>query len=75
MDQQYDGHEPAADSAGGSRSARARARGSGCWTWTGERVDVARTAGGLIPEHPRFTLAVVPDTQYQFDHDRGIRRR
>ena len=22
-------------------------------------------------EHPRFTLAVVPDTQYQFDQDRG----
>lgn len=29
-------------------------------------------AGGRIDtEHPRFTLAVVPDTQYQFDQDRG----
>ncbi|MET7282885.1 LamG-like jellyroll fold domain-containing protein [Kribbella sp. NPDC005582] len=27
--------------------------------------------GRVDTEHPRFTLAVVPDTQYQFDQDRG----
>jgi hypothetical protein len=35
----------------------------------------ASTGGQIDTEHPRFTLAVVPDTQYQFDQDRGIRRR
>ncbi|NUS00894.1 MAG: Tat pathway signal sequence domain protein, partial [Kribbellaceae bacterium] len=30
-----------------------------------------RAAGRIDTEHPRFTLAVVPDTQYQFDQDRG----
>ncbi|HWD79979.1 MAG TPA: LamG-like jellyroll fold domain-containing protein, partial [Kribbella sp.] len=31
-----------------------------------------RPASGRIDtEHPQFTLAVVPDTQYQFDQDRG----
>jgi hypothetical protein len=29
------------------------------------------TAGRIDTEHPRFTLAIVPDTQYQFDEDRG----
>ena len=31
----------------------------------------SKTAGRIDTEHPRFTLAVVPDTQYQFDQDRG----
>src|SRR5689334_17407851 len=30
--------------------------------------DVARRPD---PDHPRFTLAVIPDTQYLFDQDRG----
>ncbi|WP_371403587.1 Tat pathway signal sequence domain protein [Kribbella sp. NBC_00662] len=30
-----------------------------------------KPAGRIDTEHPRFTLAVVPDTQYQFDQDRG----
>ncbi len=29
------------------------------------------TTGRIDTEHPRFTLAVVPDTQYLFDLDRG----
>jgi hypothetical protein len=29
------------------------------------------SAGRIDTEHPRFTLAVVPDTQYQYDEDRG----
>ncbi|MEU4289302.1 LamG-like jellyroll fold domain-containing protein [Kribbella sp. NPDC026596] len=28
-------------------------------------------SGRIDTEHPRFTVAVVPDTQYQFDQDRG----
>jgi hypothetical protein len=31
----------------------------------------ATTAAGIDTEYPRFTLAVVPDTQYLFDLDRG----
>ncbi|MFC6162908.1 LamG-like jellyroll fold domain-containing protein [Kribbella jiaozuonensis] len=31
----------------------------------------AKSSGRIDTEHPRFTLAVVPDTQYQFDQDRG----
>ncbi|NOL43675.1 Tat pathway signal sequence domain protein [Kribbella sandramycini] len=32
----------------------------------------ATTSSGRVDtEHPRFTVAVVPDTQYQFDQDRG----
>ena len=34
-------------------------------------VSGTRTAGRIDTEHPRFTLAIVPDTQYQFDQDRG----
>ncbi|TDW54908.1 LamG-like jellyroll fold domain-containing protein [Kribbella pratensis] len=34
-------------------------------------VSGGRTAGRTDTEHPRFTLAIVPDTQYQFDQDRG----
>jgi len=34
-------------------------------------VSGGRTAGRIDTEHPRFTLAIVPDTQYQFDQDRG----
>ncbi|TCC44450.1 hypothetical protein E0H75_33260 [Kribbella capetownensis] len=29
------------------------------------------SSGRIDTEHPRFTVAVVPDTQYQFDLDRG----
>lgn len=32
---------------------------------------VAHSSGRPDPENPRFTLAVVPDTQYLFDLDRG----
>src|SRR5687768_6795319 len=39
---------------------------------TGEAAATATSAAGRIDtEHPRFTLAVVPDTQYLFDLDRG----
>ena len=31
----------------------------------------SKTAARIDTEHPRFTVAVVPDTQYQFDQDRG----
>ncbi|MFD3405843.1 LamG-like jellyroll fold domain-containing protein [Kribbella sp. NPDC058693] len=31
----------------------------------------AKSSERIDTEHPRFTLAVVPDTQYQFDQDRG----
>ncbi|MFD7157327.1 LamG-like jellyroll fold domain-containing protein [Kribbella sp. NPDC059898] len=37
-----------------------------------QRIDAQRIGGQRIDtEHPQFTLAVVPDTQYQFDQDRG----
>ncbi|WUJ71145.1 Tat pathway signal sequence domain protein [Kribbella soli] len=47
--------------ATGSTSAAASAAAAGS----------SRAAGRIDTEHPRFTLAVVPDTQYQFDEDRG----
>ncbi|TCO40156.1 concanavalin A-like lectin/glucanase superfamily protein [Kribbella antiqua] len=36
-----------------------------------DQAAATTTAGRVDTEHPRFTLAVVPDTQYLFDLDRG----
>ncbi|MFI6830671.1 LamG-like jellyroll fold domain-containing protein [Kribbella sp. NPDC050241] len=37
-----------------------------------QATQASKASGGRIDtEHPRFTVAVVPDTQYQFDLDRG----
>jgi hypothetical protein len=36
-----------------------------------DQAAATTTAGRIDTEHPRFTLAVVPDTQYLFDLDRG----
>ena len=53
-------------SAGNAAATTADATGT-----SAAAVSGSRTAGRIDTEHPRFTLAVVPDTQYQFDQDRG----
>ncbi|MEU4196020.1 LamG-like jellyroll fold domain-containing protein [Kribbella sp. NPDC026611] len=45
---------------------------TGTATAAGEQAQqVQGHMGRIDTQHPRFTLAVVPDTQYQFDQDRG----
>lgn len=58
-------------SALGAGAALSGALGGG--TLPAAAVGSAATAGSGCPdpEHPRFTVAVVPDTQYMFDLDRG----
>ena len=53
-------------SAGNAAATTADATGT-----SAAAVSGSRTAGRIDTEHPRFTLAIVPDTQYQFDQDRG----
>ena len=53
-------------SAGNAAATTADATGT-----SAAAVSDSRTAGRIDTEHPRFTLAIVPDTQYQFDQDRG----
>jgi len=70
MDQQYDGTSR-------RRLLQAGALGAGAVIAPGVlNTSTAAASGTSSPgridtEHPRFTVAVVPDTQYQFDQDRG----
>ena len=78
MDEQYDGTSRRRLLQAGALGAGAViAPGvltAGDATASGTRTATATTraaATGADTEHPRFTLAVVPDTQYLFDLDRG----
>ncbi|MEV4267148.1 hypothetical protein [Kribbella sp. NPDC049584] len=63
--------------AGAVFTSGALSAGNAAATGTGETGGASATAasskeaGRIDTEHPRFTLAIVPDTQYQFDQDRG----
>ncbi|MFF0341979.1 LamG-like jellyroll fold domain-containing protein [Kribbella sp. NPDC004875] len=76
MDEQYDGtsRRRLLGALGAGAVAASGALSAGTATAAGSNGTNGTTgakAGRIDTEHPRFTLAVVPDTQYQFDQDRG----
>lgn len=74
MDQQYDGTSRRRLLQAGALGAGAVVAGgvTGGVLDGGTAAAAPSSYGGRVDtEHPRFTVAVVPDTQYQFDQDRG----
>jgi len=70
MDQQYDGTSRRRLLQAGALTAGAVAAG-GVLDGGAAAAAPSSYGGRADTEHPRFTVAVVPDTQYQFDQDRG----
>ncbi|WP_405060417.1 Tat pathway signal sequence domain protein [Kribbella sp. NBC_01505] len=70
MDQQYDGTSRRRLLQAGALGAGAVVAG-GVLDGGAAAATTSSYGGRVDTEHPRFTVAVVPDTQYQFDHDRG----
>ncbi|GAB3952862.1 LamG domain-containing protein [Kribbella albertanoniae] len=70
MEQQYDGTSRRRLLQAGALGAGAVVAG-GVLDGGAASATTSSYGGRVDTEHPRFTVAVVPDTQYQFDQDRG----